>query len=57
MNLYQLEKEFDQFYFNLWYDEAMQTVGKMKMGNHTSKARYCELLIYYEQGNMKKYDR
>lgn len=49
-----LEKEFDKYYFNMYYDEAMQVVGKMKLNNNTSKARYCELLIYYEQG---KYER
>ncbi len=49
-----LEKEFDKYYFNMYYDEAMQVVGKMKLNNNTSKARYCELLIYYEQGKYEK---
>ena len=49
-----LEKEFDKYYFDMYYDEAMQVVGKMKLNNNTSKARYCELLIYYEQGKYEK---
>lgn len=49
-----LEKEFDKYFFDMYYDEAMQVVGKMKMNNNTSKARYCELLIYYEQGKYEK---
>ena len=49
-----LENEFDKYYFNMYYDEAMQVVGKMKMNNNTSKARYCELLIYYEQGKFER---
>ena len=50
-----LEKEFDKYYFNMYYDEAMQVVGKMKQNNNTSKARYCELLIYMSRANMKKF--
>jgi len=49
-----LENEFDKYYFNMYYDEAMQVVGKMKLNNNTSRARYCELLIYYEQGKYEK---
>ena len=49
-----LEKEFDKYYFNMYYDKSMQVVGKMYMNNYTSQARYCELLIYYEQ---RKFDK
>ena len=53
-NLKTLTKEFDKHYFNMYYDEALQVVGKMKLNNNTSKARYCELLVYYEQGKYEK---
>lgn len=52
-----LEKEFDKYYFNMYYDDAMQVVGKMIHNNNNSKARYCELLIYYEQGKFEKIRR
>lgn len=49
-----LEKEFDKYYFNMFYDDALQVVGKMKLNNNTKQARYCELLVYYEQGKYEK---
>lgn len=54
MRLETLVKEFDKYFFNMMYDESMQVVGKMYASNHTGQARYCEMLIYYEEGKFEK---
>ncbi len=49
-----LIKEFESKFDNMYYDDALQVVGKMKSNNYEKQARYYEGLVYFEQGKYVK---
>ncbi|MBQ9606416.1 MAG: hypothetical protein IJV16_04495 [Lachnospiraceae bacterium] len=53
MDRRQYETAFDKQFSNMKYSEALEVVGAMKYAG-IPKARYLEMLVYYEQGEYEK---